>query len=79
MGQLSSAELTALLAISLIGFADLFTYSLPDAFLGQALAAQGASSPQIMWSYSVTAVATEVAGVLVSVFGSSSNNSNHLS
>jgi hypothetical protein len=38
----------ALAAMCAIGFADMYSYSMPDAFLGQVLAAQGASSANVM-------------------------------
>jgi hypothetical protein len=44
----AAAMKLALLVMCAIGFADMFTYSMPAAFLGQALAADDTSSVKVV-------------------------------
>jgi hypothetical protein len=41
-------RVAALAAVCSVGFADMYSYSMPDSFRGQVLAAQGASSSSVM-------------------------------
>lgn len=62
---LSWLEALGLATVSLIGFADLLTYSQPDSFLGDVLQQQGSSSGQVMLAYGIDGAVVVVAGVLV--------------
>lgn len=66
MARLTLVEKVALSVITLVAFADLFTYATPDAFLGKGLGAQGASATQIMVAYGVSGAVTAATVVLVS-------------
>uniref|UniRef100_A0A383WCM1 Major facilitator superfamily (MFS) profile domain-containing protein n=1 Tax=Tetradesmus obliquus TaxID=3088 RepID=A0A383WCM1_TETOB len=55
----------ALCAMVAIGFADMYTYSMPVAFLGQVLAAQDASSVKVMIALGLEGIATSIMAVLV--------------
>ncbi|WIA13682.1 hypothetical protein OEZ85_007242 [Tetradesmus obliquus] len=55
----------ALCAMVAIGFADMYTYSMPVAFLGQVLAAQDASSVTVMIALGLEGIATSIMAVLV--------------
>eukprot|EP00775_Hariotina_reticulata_P008063 gene8063-8258_t len=55
----------SLAALTVLAFADVFTYSAPDTFLGLALAAQGAGTGQVMLAYGVAGAAAAVNGILV--------------
>jgi hypothetical protein len=46
--QHTALRVVALAAMCAIGFADMYSYSMPDSFLGQVLAAQNASSSSVM-------------------------------
>lgn len=67
--RLSLLATAALLTVSLIGFANVYTYSNPDSFLGLALADQGAHTLQVMICYAVDGAAVIVCGLLVSGAG----------
>jgi hypothetical protein len=56
----------ALAALTLLAFADVFTYSAPDTILGTELASQGASTSQVMLAYSIAGAAAAVNGIIVS-------------
>ncbi|WIA33830.1 hypothetical protein OEZ86_006939 [Tetradesmus obliquus] len=55
----------ALCAMVAIGFADMYTYSMPVAFLGQVLAAQDASSVTVIIALGLEGIATSIMAVLV--------------
>eukprot|EP00775_Hariotina_reticulata_P001139 gene1139-1479_t len=59
------ATAASLAALAVLAFADVFTYSGPDTFLGVALADQGASTGQVMVAYGIVGAATAVNGILV--------------
>lgn len=67
--RLTVVEWVALVTVSCIAAGDLITYSTPGAFLGQALAAQGATPSQVMLAYGLSGAMTPVACVLVSLDG----------
>ncbi|WIA36769.1 hypothetical protein OEZ86_008031 [Tetradesmus obliquus] len=48
-----------------LGFADMYSYSMADAFLGQVLAAGGAGSADVMLALGIDGVATCVMAVVV--------------
>jgi hypothetical protein len=56
----------ALVTISLIGFADLFTYSFADEFLSSLLISKGATTGQLVLAYGIEGMATTAAVLLVS-------------
>eukprot|EP00775_Hariotina_reticulata_P008877 gene8877-9055_t len=63
--KLSKTEAASLAALAVLAFADVFTYSGPDTFLGVALADQGASTGQVMVAYGMVGAASAVTGILV--------------
>jgi hypothetical protein len=60
----SMLHVVALAAICAFGFADMYSYSMPDSFLGQVLAAKNSSSANIMLALVSTAIAVEASGFL---------------
>lgn len=63
--RLSFLATAGLVTVSLIGFANVYSYSNADSFLGLALTAQGAHTLQVMVSYAVDAAAVVICGLLV--------------
>lgn len=65
--RLSWMEALGLATVCLIGFADLLTYSQPDAFLGDVLQQQGSNSAQVMLAYGIDGAVVVVTGVMAMV------------
>jgi hypothetical protein len=62
--QHTALRVVALAAMCAIGFADMYSYSMPDSFLGQVLAAQNASSSSVMLALVSRSAAAAVLSML---------------